>query len=221
MTREHWTILLVEDDPLLGDSVGEFLRDAGFEVIWTRSVAETLQQPLEGIDLAILDWQLPDGTGVDLLRTFRERRQDLPVIFLTVRRYVEDKVQAFQTGADDYLVKPFDPPELVARIHALLRRVYTQSAQFQVGDAQVDLDQGIITSPRGTYALPRKELLLLRELWKRRGKIVPYAHLYEVLWAPDETPNPASLHVFVSHLRQHLGKDAIENVRNLGYRLKA
>ncbi len=221
MKGKTWTILLVEDDPLLGDSVVDFLKDAGYEVIWARSVAEGLQYPLEGLDMAILDWQLPDGTGLDLLRHIRQKRPDLPVIFLTVRRYVEDKVQAFQTGADDYMVKPFDPPELVARIHALLRRVYPQETRFRIGEAEVDLEQGVIQSPRGSYALPRKELLLLRELWKRRGKIVPYVHLYEVLWSPEESPNPASLHVFVSHLRQHLGKDAIENVRNMGYRLKA
>ncbi len=215
-----FTLLLVEDDPLLGDAVRDFLRAEGFQVTWVRSALQARGEGTVGKDLAVVDWQLPDGSGLDVLRALKEDDPHFPVIFLTVRRHVEDKVQALDMGADDYIVKPFEPPELVARIRALLRRTYPQIQRFRIGDAEVDLVAGIVRTPSGEHLLPRKERLLLRELWKRRNRVVRYAHLERVLWGDDTPPSPGSLQVFVSHLRRLLGKDRIENVRYLGYRLK-
>lgn len=221
MLPGSWTLLLVEDDPVLGDGLRDFLESEGFQVVWARSVLQARGEGIDGKDLAVVDWMLPDGSGLDVLKAFKEADPLFPVIFLTVRQRVEDKVQALDLGADDYVVKPFEPRELLARIFALLRRTYTPHTRFHLDDVEVDLSDGTVRTPWERYTLPQKERLLLRELWKRRNRVVRYAHLERVLWGEETPGNRASLQVFVSHLRKILGRDRIENVRHLGYRLKA
>ena len=212
----------MEDDPLLGEAVKDFLEKEGFRVIWVQGMLEALEEGMEGKDLALVDWMLPDGSGLDLLRRWKEDDPSFPVIFLTVRSAVDDRVHALEIGADDYVIKPFHPPELVARIHAVLRRTYAPLSRFTIHGVEVDLDAGVVRTREGVHPLPRKEWLLLRELWKRRNRVVRYAHLLRVLWEEgEEKPSRASLQVYVSHLRKLLGRETIENVRHLGYRLKA
>jgi DNA-binding response OmpR family regulator len=218
-------LLVVEDDPPLAEVVVRGLRDEGYAVDWEATVAGAeLALDVNSYDLIVLDLGLPDGDGLGLCRTIRSRRLPIRVLVLTARDTLNDKVAGLDSGADDYLVKPFDGPELSARVRALLRRpAATGSPVLEVAD--IRLDPAAHRVWRGGVLIPltAKEFALLRYLMARAGEMVTRTDLLEHVWDAhyDGLSNVVDVHV--ASLRRKLGQPGapfpLETMRGSGYLL--
>jgi two-component system OmpR family response regulator len=210
-------LLLLEDDADLGHAVAAHLGAAGHLVTWCRSIAQALATPAPA--LALLDLQLPDGDGLSLLRRWRAAGQRWPVIVLTARDSVSDRIRGLQAGADDYLVKPFDLDELLARMAAVARRSAAdagpgQRLQIDTGAHQARLDGAAVD-------LTQMEWAVLGCLARGRGRIFSRGEIENRLHGlglAEAASN--SLEVIVSRLRKKLGATLISTHRGLGYRLE-
>jgi two-component system, OmpR family, response regulator len=210
------SLLLLEDDIDLGQAVVEQLQSAGHRVHWCKLVEQA--RAAEGIDLALLDLNLPDGDGLSLLRSWRAAGRRWPVIVLTARDQVSDRVRGLKAGADDYLVKPFDLDELLARVDAVWRRCEPPSV---VAGREIVLDlDGRVASRHGRRIdLTAMEWAVLAPLARQAGRIVSRGRIEDALDArrlADAESN--SLEVIVSRLRRKLGPATISTHRGLGYR---
>jgi two-component system OmpR family response regulator len=215
-------LLLLEDDTDLGQAVGDHLRAAGHRVHWCRTLAQAREAPEPG--LALLDLRLPDGDGLDLLREWRHSGQRWPVIVLTARDQVSDRIRGLQAGADDYLVKPFDLDELLARVDAVSRRMAGPRRLVLGGDGDLtlDLDQLALWQRGQRLDLTQMEWAVLACLARRPGRIYSRSEIEARLQAQgmaDAASN--SIEVIVSRLRRKLGAATISTHRGLGYRLEA
>jgi two-component system, OmpR family, response regulator len=206
-------ILLLEDDIDLGAAVAELLEACGHQVHWCKRVAQARAAPAP--DMALLDLNLPDGDALLLLRGWRADGDRRPVIVLTARDQVSDRVRGLQAGADDYLVKPFDLDELVARVQALQRRI-DPVQQSLVGGVDIDLARRHARRDGQPVDLTATEWAVLESLARRNG----YICLREQLGAALPGDHSNSLEVIVSRLRRKLGPHAISTHRGLGYRLE-
>jgi two-component system OmpR family response regulator/two-component system response regulator QseB len=215
--------LLVEDDRMIGDSLRAALRMDGHAVDWVRDAAAA-QSTLasERFDLVLLDLGLPQGDGLEVLRTLRSRGDAVPVIVLTARDGPGDKVAGLDAGADDYLVKPFDLDELGARIRAVLRR--------QSGRAQPLLQHGAVTLDPATRQVMRdgqpvllsaREYAVLELLMQRPGAVLSRAMIEDRLYGWGEEIESNAVSVYVHQLRKKLGADFIRSMRGVGYFLAA
>jgi two-component system response regulator QseB len=212
-------LLLVEDDPMIGDSVRKGLRQDGFTVDWVqdgRSAEVALGDHVH--DLVLLDLGLPGKGGIEVLRTLRGKGNPVPVLILTARDAVADRVAGLNAGADDYLVKPFDLDELVARIHALLRR--------QAGRADAVVRHGaLVLNPVSHQAsfndeplnLSAREFALLQALLDRPGAVFSVSQLEDKIYGWDDEVGSNTIEVYVHALRKKLGTGFIKNVRGVGY----
>lgn len=211
-------ILLLEDDIDLGQAVVEHLEAAGHRLHWCKLLAQARDQPLPA--LALLDLQLPDGDGLTLLRDWRARGRDLPVLLLTAQDQVSDRVRGLRAGADDYLVKPFDLDELLARIEALWRRARPMP-RLQLGALSLDLARREAQCAGQRVELTAMEWALLAELAAQPGRICERGRLEEAL-VPHQLGHAASntLEVMISRLRRKLGPERISTHRGLGYRFE-
>ncbi len=219
-------VLLVEDDKLLRRALRASFRGWGFDVQEAERGEEALSLVSdEAPDLVVLDLSLP---GIDGLETLRHLRTftSVPVIVLTVRDSLNDKVSALESGADDYLVKPFEPDELLARARAHLRRITTpehRAALVRSGDLEIDLTRQRVTWAGEPVALTPTELRLLEVLLAHRGRLVTREQLLEQVWGSTQRSDHGRLRVFVLHLRRKLHDDAarprlIFTEPGLGYR---
>lgn len=214
-------LLLLEDDAILGEGLRDYLRAEGHLVDWFTRIRDTGVLEGEPYDALLVDWQLPDGSGVDWLRDLRRRGIDVPLLLLTARDRLTDRIHGLDSGADDYLVKPFAPEELVARIRAVRRRHGgVAAAQLRVGDIAIDLGARAVFVGGRRTELTAREWALVEALALRPGRIVDKSDL-ERLVAGDDALQASSnaLEVHVSSVRRKLGRAAIETVRGLGYRL--
>ena len=169
--------------------------------------------------VVILDLGLPDEDGMSLLQRWRANGMDLPVLVLTARDAVENRVAGLRAGADDYLLKPFDLDELVARLHALLRRAAGRSVDvIEEGGLRFDPDRGEVSMHGRPVDLSRRELALLVALLHARGRILSVDQLKDSLYGFSEEIESNALNVHIHHLRRKLGTDQIETVRGVGYR---
>jgi DNA-binding response OmpR family regulator len=215
-------ILVVEDDPLVGDAVRRALTLAGYAADHV-STAEHAKAALhaEAFDLAIVDIGLPVQDGVALVRDLRRRGRDLPVLMLTARDGLSDRVHALDLGADDYLTKPFHVTELLARCRALVRRANgIASTRISFGRLTLDLARKEVASGGVPLDLTRREWSILEYLVMNAGHVVSKERLLSAIasWSEELTPN--AVEVYVSRLRAKLGDAAvIRVVRGLGYRL--
>ncbi len=215
-------VLIVEDDALVGDAVCEALGVAGFAADLVGS-AEAAQTALaaESFDLAVLDIGLPRESGLRLLQNVRNRGKTLPVLMLTARDGVSDRVTALDLGADDYLTKPFAMPELIARCRALIRRANAvASARVTFGKLDIDLTHRQASAFGKPFGLTRREWAILECLVLNAGRMVSKDKLMSTIadWSDDLTPN--AVEQYVSRLRAKLGGAArIRAVRGMGYRL--
>ncbi|MDO9285531.1 MAG: response regulator transcription factor [Aquabacterium sp.] len=216
-------LLLLEDDADLGRAVTDHLAAARHRVRWCRSIAEAEAAPVP--DLALLDLRLPDGDGLALLRAWRAAGQACPVIVLTARDQVSDRIRGLQAGADDYLVKPFDLDELLARVDAVARRALAPQALSggSGGSGQLRLDVPAHQAWRDDEAidLTQMEWAVLACLAQRPGRIYSRGEIEGRLahaGLADAASN--SLEVIVSRLRKKLGAETISTHRGLGYRLE-
>ncbi|MBL6988826.1 MAG: response regulator transcription factor [Bacteriovoracaceae bacterium] len=221
-------ILLVEDDLSLGQSLKENLQIEGFEIFWSQSLLEA-QASLDkvDVDLIILDWMLPDGQGIDFLKAFRVKNKLLPVILLTARAELIDKVIGLESGADDYLTKPFEPRELIARIRARLRiksddNTTTDSEQnvVQLGDLKIQLDSRQVYYQNKLCELSKMEFDLLRLLAMSPGRVFHREEILNKVWGLENYPTTRTVDTHVLQLRQKFDHDLIQTVRGIGYRLK-
>jgi two-component system OmpR family response regulator len=215
-------VLVVEDDRLVGDAVRRALARAGFTVDHVTS-AEDAGAALRGepFDLAVVDIGLPREDGLQFVRGLRRRGQSLPVLMLTARDGLSDRVTALDLGADDYLVKPFEVPELVARSRALIRRSNAvASAQLRIGALDLDLAHQQASNQGAPLELTRREWSILECLALNAGRIVPKQKLISAISSWDEELSANAVEAHVSRLRAKLGDAAaIRVVRGLGYRL--
>lgn len=216
-------VLLVEDDALLQSGIREALRRDGWFCEVTASVREA-KQWVDATDFALvlLDLGLPDGSGLDLLKHWRGSTSHTPVIVLTARDEVQDRVAGLDAGADDYLVKPFAISELLARMRSVLRRSEGQSRNvLQVGDLCMDLNQKTVVWAGEDLKLAGREYALLNRLLLRTDQIVARELLLSDVYTWSDQLGSNTLEVYVHHLRQKLPAGAIETVRGQGYRLSS
>jgi two-component system, OmpR family, response regulator QseB len=214
-------LLLVEDDAMIGESVVAGLVAEGHAIDWVRDGhAAELAIDTHPYALVLLDLGLPRLDGIELLRRVRSRRIDLPVLIITARDTVRDRITGLDAGADDYLVKPFALDELSARVRALLRRASGRAAPL--------IERGALTLNPATHEVRLKgtpvevsarEYALLEALAEHPGGVVSRSQLEEKLYGWNETVGSNAVEVHIHNLRRKLGEDAIRNVRGLGYRL--
>ena len=215
-------ILLIEDDELVADAVVRGLSIAGFTVDHAAS-AESGRAALraEHFDLAVVDIGLPGADGLSLLDALRKQGTAMPVLMLTARDTLADKIRAFELGADDFLMKPFEQAELAARCRALIRRAsLTPSGVVRLGALTIDMNGHQLQIDGAAVELTRREWLVLEMLSQNLGRIVTKDRLMQALagWEQDLTPNAVETHV--SRLRAKIGSAAvIRAIRGLGYRL--
>ena len=214
-------LLLVEDDALLGDGIHAGLKLADHAVDWVRDgEAAHLALLDHEYDACVLDLGLPKRDGLSVLKALRERGSRLPVLVLTARDASADKVAGLDAGADDYLTKPFDLPELLARLRALVQRAAGE-ARPTLEHAGVVLDPGTrqVTFNGQPVALSAREFALLEDFLRHKNHIRTRAQLEEGLYAWGEETGSNTVEVYVHHLRKKFGADFIRTVRGLGYQL--
>lgn len=212
-------LLLVEDDSMIGSSVRQGLQQEGFTIDWVRDArAAELAATNDVYDVLLLDLGLPGKDGLEVLRTLRHRGNRMPVLILTARDAVADRVMGLDAGADDYLVKPFDLDELAARVRALMRR--------QWGRAEPVIQVGALTLNPATHeallrgkpvVLSAREFALLQAFVERPGAVLSREHLEEKLYGWGEEVESNAIEVHIHSLRKKLGQDFIKNIRGVGY----
>nr|WP_245223933.1 response regulator transcription factor [Rhizobium halophytocola] len=214
-------VLLVEDDSVLGEAVRDHVASSGHAVDWVGTLGEAGAAAGAVVyGLILLDLRLPDGSGVDFLRTLRRRSVDTPVIILTAHDQISDRIEGLKSGADDYLVKPFDLDELSARILAVSRRYGGRiSPALHWGPLTVQLNDRIARLDGKDVALSSREWAVLEALIDRPGAIVSKQQIDEALYAFGSEVESNTVEVYVSRLRKKLGRQVVETVRGLGYRL--
>ena len=214
-------LLLLEDDDLLAESLAESLKDNGYLVDLAASLkAAKSLMATEHYELAILDVGLPDGSGLDLLAQWRRQKRDTPILILTARDTWEDKVIGLETGADDYLTKPFHEAELMARLKALLRRQSGQLSQVITlnGISLDEAGQRVCLEGETWRSLTATEFRLLRYLMLHPDRIHSKDQLLEQLYALDQdAAAPNLVEVYIARLRRYLGKSVIQTRRGQGY----
>lgn len=214
-------LLLVEDDQMVGQAVCAGLRQDGFAIDWvTDGEQANTALRVETFDLVLLDLGLPGKSGIEVLRSLRARGAQHPVIILTARDAVADRIAGLDAGADDYVIKPFDLDELAARIRALTRR--------RAGRAEPVIQYGAMTLNPATREvrldgtpvhLSGREFALLQALLDRPGAVLSRAQLEEKLYGWDDSVGSNAVEVHIHALRKKLGVDLIKNVRGVGYRV--
>lgn len=214
-------VLLIEDTVGLGEAVRDQIGDDGHAVDWaqTLGVAKSSLQTTE-YNLILLDLMLPDGNGIDFLKTIRKQGDATPVIILTARDQVSDRIEGLNAGADDYLLKPFDLSELSARIAAVARRYRgNPNPLIQIGHLEIDLGEHRIKSQGELVELTAREWALLESFLQRPGNLLSRSQLEDRLYEFGAEIESNTIEVYVSRLRKKLGRDVIVTVRNMGYRL--
>jgi DNA-binding response OmpR family regulator len=212
-------LLLVEDDALLGDGLRAGLVQDGYSVDWLRDGTSAEAALGSGsYDLAVLDINLPGRTGLQLLKGVRNSGSILPVLLLTARDTVADRVAGLDSGADDYLVKPFDLDELLARLRALLRRHSGRaSPELRHGDLVVDPAAHTVTLAGAPVEISPREFAVLQLLLENRGKVLSRSRLEEGLYSWQSEVESNAVEVYIHHLRKKLGQGLIRTVRGVGY----
>ena len=221
-------ILLVEDEPGLVLTVSDLLSTEGYEVETAADGEAGLAKASGGnYDLVILDVMLPRKTGFDVCKQLRQAGNDAAILMLTAKSQVVDRVVGLKLGADDYLTKPFDPAELLARVEALLRRVQKQDRipiqSFQFADIEVDFERAELLKRGQPVSMAGKELQLLRYLIDNRGRVVPREEILQNVWEYNSDVTSRTIDVHVAWLRQKLEDNPqnpkhIHTIRGKGYR---
>jgi two-component system, OmpR family, alkaline phosphatase synthesis response regulator PhoP len=224
-------ILLVEDEPGLLVTVSDLLASQGYDVDTAADGETGLRKALDGsFDVVILDVMLPRKSGFEVCREMRQRGIDTAVLMLTAKTQVVDRVSGLKLGADDYVTKPFEPAELLARVEALLRRVQKDTriplTTFQFGDVDVDFERARLLKSGQPISMAGKELQLLQYLIHHRGRVVPREEILQNVWEYSSDVSSRTVDVHVSWLRQKLESNPqqprhIHTIRGKGYRFSA
>jgi two-component system OmpR family response regulator len=215
-------LLLVEDELALSEALTAMLRSEGFamDAVATLDSATTALR-VSTYDAVLLDLYLPDGDGMEWLRQMRKSSNTTPVIILTARDQISDRIAGLQSGADDYVIKPFDVQELLARLAAVLRRSQGAASNWlQIGELALDLQGRRVRVQSQDIELTAKEWAVLEKLASRPGRIVNRDTLDQALYSFEDDVGSNTLEVYISRIRKKIGKTRIETVRGLGYRLQ-
>ncbi len=213
-------LLLIEDDEILGEGLRDFLRLEHYLVDWCRNLQQARALHSEPYDALLVDWQLPDGSGLEWLRAKRATGNATPALMLTARDLLSDRIEGLDGGADDYLVKPFAPEELCARLRALVRRAAAPgAAMLKIGAVDIDLAAHQARLSGAPVDLTAREWSVLQALCHRAGRVVLKSDLEKLTVGFDADVSSNALEVHVSSLRRKLGRSLIDTVRGLGYRL--
>ncbi|HGN0868498.1 response regulator [Providencia sp. JGM181] len=214
-------ILLVEDDLQLGKALCRGLELAGFNPCWVRLLSDAKQQlQARNFDVMLLDLGLPDGDGQEELISWRQSGESIPIIILTARNKMDNLVASLDSGADDFLTKPFEMPELISRVKAISRRMAGFSSEiWQLDNLQLNPLNHQVTLDGQLLLLSGKEYLLLYELIKNADNVVRKTDLEQRLFGLDDVESN-SLEVHIHNLRRKIGKDRIITIRGIGYLLK-
>lgn len=214
-------LLLVEDDVMIGKSLQRGLIQAGFSVDWVRDGRQAELALTHGIhDLTILDLGLPSVDGMTLLKALRSRGDEMPILVASARDTVRDRIAGLEAGADDYVLKPFDLDELIARVRALLRRhAGSGSPLLRCGALTLDPAKRIVTLDNEHIDLSPREFGLLEALMQRPGTVLSREKLEESVYGWGEEVASNAIEVHLHHLRRKLGAQRIRNVRGVGYRI--
>jgi two-component system alkaline phosphatase synthesis response regulator PhoP len=220
-------ILLIEDEPGLVMTISDLLAGEGYQVESASDGEGGLAKATSGkFALIILDVMLPKKTGFEVCRQLRQSGIDTAILMLTAKTQVVDRVVGLKLGADDYLTKPFEPAELLARVEALLRRVNKENRaevrNFQFGDIEIDFERAEVRKSGAPLALAAKELQLLRYLVNHRDRVVPREEILQEVWEYDSEVSSRTIDVHIAWLRQKLDNPQnpryIQTVRGKGYR---
>ena len=212
-------VLLVEDDGMIAQGLQTALRQAGFAVDWMRdggSAAAALKT--SAFDVMLLDLGLPHRDGIDVLRELRKRGDKTPVIILTARDEIQHRIAGLDAGADDYVVKPFDLDEVMARMRSVLRRATGRGdSTIQHGDLRLDLAARTIERNGTPVILSAHEYAVLEALLQRPGAVLSRSQLEDRLYGWDEQIGSNAVEVYIHGLRRKLGSDVIRTLRGVGY----
>jgi DNA-binding response OmpR family regulator len=212
-------LLVVEDEDRVASFLGKGLRAHGYAVEWVRSGQDALGRAMDpGISLVILDLGLPDLDGLDVLAAMRERGSQVPVLVLSARGRVNDRVRGLNLGADDYLGKPFAFEELLARVRANLRPRTAPASVVRFDGIGIDLVRREVTIAGRTVALSAREFALLRVFLGHPGQVLSRQELLSMAWGMDFDPQTNVVDVYVGYLRRKLGESLIQTARGSGYR---
>nr|WP_295078541.1 response regulator transcription factor [uncultured Roseateles sp.] len=217
-------ICLVEDDLELGHSVQALLQDGGHDVVWVRRLTEArywLEQQ-QGFDALVLDLGLPDGNGLELLRLMRQTQKQLPIVVITARSGIEDRLHGLDSGADDYLVKPFAGPELLARLRAVARRAgllsnESEGQEWRLKDLSLDERRMVLSRHGQAINLSPTEFSILLTLLKLPDRVVTRREL-EARAMPNAESHALDVHIF--NLRKKIGEGYVRTVRGVGFVLE-
>jgi two-component system OmpR family response regulator len=211
--------LLIEDDAMIGQGLVRALGDAGWSVDWARTGSDG-EEALRagGHAVALLDLGLPEKTGLEVLAAIRKAHVRTPLIVITAQDDLETRLAGLDLGADDYLVKPFDSRELMARIRAVLRRRVDQAASIMSsGEVDLDLSSHVVTYRGMTHLLPAREFALMQALVEHQGNILSKVALEERLYGWGEEVQSNAVEVLIHYIRRKFDKDIIRNVRGAGW----
>jgi DNA-binding response OmpR family regulator len=215
-------LLVVEDEERVASFLKKGLRAHGYSVEWVPNGQDALKRVMDpGISLVILDLGLPDLDGLEVLEGMRERGSAVPVLVLSARGRVDDRVKGLNLGADDYLAKPFAFEELLARVRANLRPRAASPGTVYVGSICVDLVRREVTADGRTQTLPAREFSLLKAFAGHPGQVLSRQELLSLAWGMNFDPGTNLVDVYVGYLRRKLGETVIDTVRGAGYRLRA
>ncbi len=213
--------LLIEDDLDLGQALLSSLPKDGINTVWLRTAADARRHGVEHIDLVILDLRLPDGDGMALLQEWRASQWTTPVLIITANAALSDRLRGLNQGADDFLVKPFATPELVARAWAIHRRHHQQaSPEWRFGSLLISPSTHEVQLDGRAAALSEREFQILLILAGRPGQVITKSTLGERLSPHGEPVSDATIEVHVSNLRRKIGPDFIRTVRGVGYQFR-
>lgn len=212
-------LLLVEDDESLGDAVQTGLTQFGYIVEWLKD-GETAKSVLktDSFELIILDLSLPKLSGMRLLQVIRSDQNTTPVIILTARDSIQDRIKGLDSGADDYITKPFDLNELSARIRALIRRSQGRAdTVLQYGNVTIDPAAHTVMVDQELINVPRREFALLQKLLENNGHVLSRDQLMQSIYSWDEDVDSNALEVHIHNLRKKLNANYIRTIRGIGY----
>ncbi len=212
-------ILLVEDEPLIADAIKLAMQRQEFRVDWAENGAMAFEALQAGqFDLVLLDLGLPDQDGLSVLEDLRKNDLDLPVLILTAREAVRNKIDGLNLGADDYLTKPFEMEELIARCRALIRRSYGRAKTIiRHRGVELDLDQQSVCYEGKPVQLQQLAFRLLAILIERKGRVISKSDLMELLYGWNENAESNVLEVYVSQIRRKTDPGLIRTIRGIGY----
>jgi len=211
-------LLLVEDDKSLGQAIKEFLEERNYRIDWIQDPDDLpLHEKLKTYDLLLVDWILGNKEGLEIVKSIKKKGIKVPVIMITVKSSLEDKLKGFAAGVDDYITKPFFPEELLARIKAVLGRYCQIKEEIKIGNLTIDSEKKVVYLSGKRIELTLKEFLLLEVLARKRGKILSYDFLIDYVW--EERGSYETLKSHIYNIRKKIGKEIIKSIKGFGYKI--